>query len=210
MSDQVNAWNVPTFHELPQYNPASNPLRRTGCPSSPLSKGRFVKFPTSLDVDGQPGFPLDVVPGLEGFRLVPSETDGAQHFVLRRPNGLLGGPPIEKDTFRVRIGKKLKRYSVKALFASSLLKEDVTGDEFTIFLLEDGIIVESAADRVALYRELKKKCRKMPRVDLTIIQDESGPIDVTGKGYYLEGGVLFQNGKKVPASRDGTVMLSYN
>ena len=199
MSDTVDAG---TFHGLLQYDPADNPI--------PLSKGRFAMFPTSLDDDGRPGFPIDAVPDLEGFRLIVKEMDGVKRFGLRHPNGKELTPMKRARMVQVWIGKQMKVFNTANLLASYILKEDVTDNEFGILIGKDGMVVESAADRVALVDELKKKCLQLPRVDLQIIQrPKSGPIDVTGKGYHVKGGVLYkENGETLYVTPDGTVFLA--
>ena len=170
-----------------------------------------MKFPTSLDgEDGQPGFPLDAIPDLEGFRLIVKEIDDVTQFVLRRPNGKELKPMKHARQVQVVIDKKNKTYNVEKLVVSSILNEDVTDNEFGILIGEDRFIVESAANRLELNKELKEKCRDLPRVDLKIIRRPIGPpIDVTGMGYYTERGVLFRkNGTKVPVKSNGTVMLT--
>ena len=194
--------DVTTFPELLEYDPACNPL--------PLSRGRFAKFPTSLDDDGQPGLPLDAVPDLEGFRLIVKEKDGVKRLALQRPDGKELAPMKQARRVEVMFGTKKKHFNVANLLASYILKEDVTDNEFGILIGEDGLVVESAADRAALVDELKKECRKLPRVVLeTILRPKSDPIDVTGKGYYVEGGVLYKkNGEKLSVKPDGVVMLT--
>ncbi len=166
-------------------------------------------FPKSLDDDGRPGFPLDAVPGLEGFRLIVKEKGGVKRFGLRRPNGKELTPMKHARRVQVRIGQEVKTFNTANLLASYILKDDVTDNEFGILIGKDGMVVESAADRVALVDELKKKCLQLPRVDLQIIQrPKSGPIDVRGKGYHVKGGVLYkENGGKLSVKPDGTVML---
>ena len=147
MTEQVDAG---TFHGLLQYVPADNPI--------PVSKGRFAMFPSSLYDDGRPGFPLDAVPGLEGFRLIVKEKDGVKRFGLRHPNGKELTPMKRARMVQVWIGKQMKVFNTANLLASYILKEDVTDNEFGILIGKDGMVVESAADRVALVDELKKKC----------------------------------------------------
>ena len=206
MSDQIHPDTPSTSRyellRVLQYDAESNPL--------PLSKGTVVKFPTSLDgEDGQPGFPLDVIPDLKGFRLIVKEIDGVERFVLRRPNGKELKPMKHARTVQVWIDKKYKCYNVEKLVASSILKKDVTDNEFGILIGEDRFIVESAANRLELNDELEEKCRELPRVDLEIIRRPIGPlIDVTGMGYYVEGGVLFKNGTEMFVDPNGRVMLT--
>lgn len=186
------------FHTLFQYE---------GSNAIPLTRGRFAKFPPSLDVDGQPGFPLDAVPALKGFRLIPKEKDGMTRFWLRRP----GGKELKPmgDSVGVRIDTRKIYFNTANLLASYILDDDVTDNEVGILIGEDGMFVESDAERITLVDELKTKCRQLPKVDLrVIVRPKSDPINVTGMGYYIEGGVLKKNGKDMHVTRDGTVMLT--
>jgi hypothetical protein len=203
MSDQIHPDTVHELLRLLQYDAESNPL--------PRSKGTVVKFPTSLDgEDGQPGFPLDAIPDLKGFRLIVKEIDGVEQFVLRRPNGKELKPSKHARAVQVTIDKKNKHFNVEKLVVSSILKKDVTDNEFGILIGEDRFIVESAADKLELVKFNQRECPKLPRVDLGIIRrPKSALIDVTGMGYYTERGVIFNKyGIQLYVDPNGRVRLT--
>ena len=68
--------------------------------------------------------------------------------------------------------------------------------------------IESAADRTTLCTELKLKRNALPRVESDYIQrPDSSVIDVRGKGYYVERGVVYKkNGTPIQRLEDGTIL----
>ena len=67
--------------------------------------------------------------------------------------------------------------------------------------------VESAADRTTLCTELKLKRNDLPRVELDYIpRPDSSDIDVRGRGYYVERGVVYKkNGTPIHVSKTGHI-----
>jgi hypothetical protein len=153
---------------------------------------------------------LDVVEGLEGFTLATKVRKGVERFALRRPDGKILEPMDADRRVCVMIGGKTKYFNVANLLASSILKDDVTDNEFGMLIDKDGIWVESAADRLALCERLKIECPKLERVDLTHIpRPKSDDLDVTGKGYYVEGGIVYKaNGNPISVKKTGHIFLT--
>ena len=185
------------FHEQLQYTTADNPVSIAG--------KRVAEYPRSLE-----NIALDAVEGLDGFTLVPWVKNGVNRFALRRPNGTVLTPMDTARQVRVRIQGKLKCFNVANLLASSLLHEDVTDNEFGILICEDGLIVESAADRVALCADRKRACLDLPRVDLGLVaRPNSNDIDVRGKGYYVKRGVVYKKtGRPIRVTKRGHIFLT--
>jgi len=185
------------FHEQLQYNTATNPISIAG--------KRVAKYPRTLE-----NIALDAVEGLEGFTLVPSVKNGVNRFALRRPDGTVLTPMDDARRVCVRIQGKTKHFNVANLLASSSLHDDVTDNEFGVLIGEDGLVVESAADRVALCLDRKRACLSLPRVDLTLVpRPNANDIDVTGKGYYVKRGVVYKkNGHPIYVSKRGKIYLT--
>ena len=103
-----------------------------------------------------------------------------------------------------------KYFNVSNLLASYVLNKDVTDNEYGILLTADGMWIESAADRTTLCTELKLKRNALPRVELDYIQrPDSSDIDVRGKGYYVERGVVYKkNGTPIRVSKTGYIDLT--
>ena len=185
------------IHEHLQYTTAANPVSIAG--------KRVAKYPRSLE-----NIALDAVEELEGFTLVPSVKNGVTRFALRRPNGTVLTPMDKARRVQVRIRGKMTYFNVANLLASSILHEDVTDNEFGILICDDGLIVESAADRAALCDDRKRACLDLPRVDLALVaRPNSSDIDVTGKGYYVERGVVYtRTGRPIHVSETGHIFLT--
>ena len=185
------------FFEQLQYNTAVNPVSIAG--------KRVAEYPPSLE-----NIALDAVEGLDGFTLVPWVKNGVPRFALRRPNGTVLTPTDDARQVQVSIQGKMKRFNVANLLASSILHEDVTDNEFGVLICEDGLIVESAADRVALCDDRKRACLDLPRVDLALVpRPNSNDIDVRGKGYYVERGVVYtRTGHPIHVSETGHIDLT--
>ena len=185
------------FHEQLQYTTADNPVSIAG--------KRVAEYPRSLE-----NIALDAVEGLDGFTLVPWVKNGVNRFALRRPNGTVLTPMDQVRRVQVMIRGKKKYFNVANLLASSILHEDVTDNEFGVLICEDGLIVESAADRAALCADRKRACLDLPRVDLGLVpRPNSNDIDVRGKGYYVKRGVVYKkNGHPIHVSKRGRINLT--
>ena len=185
------------FHEQLQYTTAANPISIAG--------KRVAEYPPSLE-----NIALDAVEGLDGFTLVPSVKNGVTRFALRRPDGTVLTPKDQARRVEVMTQGKKKRFNVANLLASSILREDVTDNEFGILICEDGLIVESAADRAVLCADRKRACLDLPRVDLALVaRPNSNDIDVRGKGYYVERGVVYtRTGRPIHVSETGHIFLT--
>ena len=185
------------IHEQLQYTTAANPISIAG--------KRVAKYPRSLE-----NIALDAVEGLDGFTLVPSVKNGVPRFALRRPDGTVLAPMDGDRQVGVRIKGKTTYFNVANLLASSILHDDVTDNEFGILIGEDGLVVESAADRAALCLDRKRACLSLPRVDLTLVpRPKSREIDVTGKGYYVKRGVVYKkNGRPIYVRKTGEIRLT--
>ena len=189
--------NSAFIHEQLQYNTADNPVSIAG--------KRVAEYPRTLE-----NIALDAVEELDGFTLVPSVKNGVPRFALRRPNGTVLTPEDTARQVQVKIRGKKKCFNVANLLASSILHEDVTDNEFGILICEDGLIVESAADRAALCADRKRACLDLPRVDLGLVaRPNSNDIDVRGKGYYVKRGVVYKkNGHPIRVSGTGLINLT--
>ena len=189
--------NSTFIHGQLQYNTAANPVSIAG--------KRVAEYPRSLE-----NIALDAVEGLEGFTLVPWVKNGVNRFALRRPDGTVLAPMDKARQVCVSIRGKQKHFNVANLLASSILHEDVTDNEFGILICEDGLVVESAADRAALCADRKRACNDLPRVDLGLVpRPNSNDIDVRGKGYYVERGVVYKkNGRPIHVSKRGRINLT--
>ena len=185
------------FHDQLQYNTAHNPISIAG--------KRVAKYPRSLE-----NIALDAVEGLDGFTLVPSVKNGVPRFALRRPDGTVLTPKPQARRVQVSIQGKMTYFNVANLLASSILHDDVTDNEFGVLIGEDGLVVESAADRAALCLDRKRACNDLPRVDLTLVpRPKSSEVDVRGKGYYVERGVVYTwTGRPIHVSETGYIYLT--
>jgi len=155
-------------------------------------------------------FALDVVKGLEGYALVPGRRDGVDRFVLRTPKGRTLKPYTAARGVKRRIGGKTKAFNVSNLLASAILNKDVTDNEYGILVSEDGLWVESSEDRLRLRDEMRSKIASLPRVDLSVVtRPNSDDIDVTGKGYFVDGGAVYhKGGKPLRVGRGGKVFMT--
>ncbi len=194
------------FHDALQYDPANNPISFPGG----TCFARFARYPTNRDP-----IPLDAVDGLQGMTLVETTKDGVNRFALRRANeGTVLTPMDEPRRVRAQVGGKMKYFNVANLLGSSILRDDVTDNEFGVLIGEDGLYIESAADRAALCDDLKRKCSNLERKELTLVpRPNSDDIDVTGKGYYVEGGTVYhskskRNGTPIHVSERGDIKLT--
>ena len=165
----------------------------------------MAKYPTNPDP-----IALDAVEGLEGFTLVEKVKHGATRFALRRANGTVLTPMHQVRLVQVTIRGKNETFNVANLLASSSLHDDVTDNEFGILIGEDGLFIESVADRAALCLDLERKCNDLPRVDLGLVpRPNSSHIDVTGKGYYVERGIVYKkNGDPIYVTETGKIYLT--
>jgi hypothetical protein len=193
-----NKMNNSLFCEHLQHTSATQPIcSHVG--------GQFAPFPIHFEE-----FPLDVVDGLKGYKLATTTKNGVNRFALRTPAGRILKPMDEDRRVRVRIEGALKHFNVSNLLASYVLNKDVTDNEYGILPTADGMWVESAADRTTLCTELKLKRNTLPRVELECIQrPNASDIDVRGKGYYVERGVVYKkNGTPIYVTKTGHIYLT--
>jgi len=166
-----------------------------------LTNGTFAKFPDPIPES----FALDVVKGLEGYALVPGQRDGVDRFALRTPKGRTLKPCTDPRRVRRSIDGKTHYFNVSNLLASSILNKDVTDNQYGVLVSEDGLWIESSEDRLRLRDEVRSKIASLPRVDLSVVtRPNSDDIDVTGKGYVVDGGVVYQkNGTPLAVQSNG-------
>jgi len=140
-------------------------------------------------------FALDVVKGLKGYALVQGRRDGVDRFALRTPRGRTLKPYPDTRTVQCTIDGKVYHFNVSNLLASAILNKDVTDNQYGILVGEDGLWVESSEDRLRLRDEMQSKIASLPRVDLNVVtRPNSDDIDVAGKGYVVDGGVVYRKG----------------
>ena len=186
------------FCEHLQHTPATQPIcSHVG--------GQAMPFPIHFEE-----FPLDVVDGLGGYKLATTTKNGANRFALRNPAGRILTPMDQDRRVRAQIDGVQKHFNVSNLLASYVINRDVTDNEYGILLTADGMWVESAADRTTLCTELKPKCDDLPRVELDYIpRPNASDIDVRGKGYYVERGVVYKkDGTPIHVSKTGIIQLT--
>jgi hypothetical protein len=192
-----NKMNTSLFCEHLQHTPATQLCPHVG--------GHAIPFPTHFEE-----FPMDVAGGLKGYKLATTTKAGVNRFALRRPDGRILTPMNDARRVRARIDGVQKTFNVSNLLASYVLNKDVTDNEYGILLTADGMWIESAADRTTLCTELKLKRNALPRAELDYIQrPDSSDIDVRGKGYYVERGVVYKkDGTPIRVSKTGDIKLT--
>ena len=193
-----NKMNTSLFCEHLQHTPATQPIcSHVG--------GHAIPFPIHFEE-----FPMDVAGGLKGYKLATTTKAGVNRFALRTPAGRILKPMDQDRTVCARIDGVLKTFNVSNLLASYVLNKDVTDNEYGILLTADGMWIESAADRTTLCTRLKLERNALPRVELDYIQrPDSSDIDVRGKGYYVERGVVYKkNGTPIYVSKTGLIYLT--
>jgi hypothetical protein len=166
-----------------------------------LVNGTFARFPDPMPES----FALDVVKGLKGYALVPGRRDGVDRFVLRTPKGRTLKPHPATRRVQRKIDGKVHTFNVSNLLASAILKKDVTDNQYGVLVSEEGLWIESSEDRLRLRGEMRSKITSLPRVDLNVVtRPNSENIDVAGKGYYADSGVIYQkNGTPLRIGKDG-------
>ena len=167
--------------------------------------GHAIPFPIHFEE-----FPMDVVGGLKGYKLATTTKTGVNRFALRTPAGRILKPMNHARVVRACIQGVNKYFNVSNLLASYVLNKDVTDNEYGILLTADGMWIESAADRTTLCTRLKLKRNALPRVEPDYIQrPNASVIDVRGKGYYVERGVVYKkNGTPIHVSKTGYINLT--
>ena len=192
-----NKMNTSLFFEHLQHTSATQLCPHVG--------GHAIPFPTHFEE-----FPMDVAGGLKGYKLATTTKNGVNRFALRRPDGRILKPKDQARVVRAQIEGVDKYYNVSNLLASYVLNKDVTDNEYGILLTADGMWIESAADRTTLCTRLKLKCNALPRVEPDYIhRPDSSVIDVRGKGYYVERGVVYKkNGTPIRVSKTGIIQLT--
>jgi hypothetical protein len=193
-----NKMNTSLFCEHLQHTPATQLV----CPHV---GGQFEPFPIHFEE-----FPMDIADGLKGYKLAKTTKNGVNRFAIRTPAGRILKPSDKDRRVDVRIKGVTKSYNVSNLLASYVLNRDVTDNEYGILLTADGMWVESAADRTTLCTELKPKCNALPRAELECIQrPNASDIDVRGKGYYVERGIVYKkDGTPIYVSKTGLINLT--
>jgi len=171
-----------------------------------LTNGTFAKFPDPMPES----FALDVVKELTGYALVPGRRDGVDRFVLRTPRGRTLTPHSQPRRVHRRIDGKTHSFNVSNLLASAILKKDVTDNQYGVLIDEDGLWIESSEDRLRLRDEVRSKISGLSRVDLTVVtRPNSDDIDVTGKGYVVDGGVVYRKGgNRLAVKSNGTCYMT--
>ena len=191
--------SFPSYPSLFQSDsPDEPPLLHSGA--------TFVRFP-----DEAPPFCLDVVKGLGGHELVQMEHNGVWRLSVRTPNGYTLTPRSSQDRgIQCRVDGKNRHFNVMNLLASVLLGRDVTGTEYAILVVEGGMRVESKQDRERLRDEREKEAVDLPRKELTTIpRAKTGTIDVTGQGYYVQGGKIYRKyGKALAVAKNGRCAMT--
>ena len=192
-----NKMNSSLFFEHLQHTSATQLCPHVG--------GHAIPFPTHFEE-----FPMDVADGLKGYKLATTTKNGVNRFALRTPAGRILTPMDQDRMVQVQIDGVQKYYNVSNLLASYVLNKDVTDNEYGILLTDTGMWIESAADRTTLCTELKLKRNALPRVESDYIQrPDSSVIDVRGKGYYVERGVVYKkNGTPIHVSKTGYIYLT--
>ncbi len=190
--------SFPSYPSLFQSDsPDEPPLLHSGA--------TFVRFP-----DGLASFCLDVVKGLREYKLVQMEHNGVWRLSVRTPNGNTLTPQSQDRAISFYVDGKQRYFNVMNLLASVLLGRDVTGTEYAIFVVEGGMLVESKQDRERLRDEREKEAVDLPRKELTIIpRSKSETIDVTGQGYYVQGGKIYRKyGKALAVAKNGRCAMT--
>jgi hypothetical protein len=182
-------------------------LQQIGSPE-PISlvNGTFAKFPDPMPES----FALDVVKGLAGYALVPGRRDGVDRFALRTPKGRTLKPHHGSRMVQRTLNRKVHYFNVSNLLASSILNKDVTDNQYGVLVGEDGLWIESSEDRLQLRDEMRSKISDLPRVDLNVVtRPNSDDIDVTGKGYVVDGGVVYhKGGNRLAVGKDGVCYMT--
>jgi len=192
-----NKMNTSLFCEHLQHTSATQLCPHVG--------GHAIPFPTHFEE-----FPMDVAGGLKGYKLATTTKNGVNRFALRTPAGRILKPMDQDRVVQVQIEGVQKYFNVSNLLASYVLNKDVTDNEYGILLTDTGMWIESAADRTTLCTELKLKRNDLPRSELDYIhRPDSSDIDVRGKGYYVERGVVYKkNGTPIHVSKTGHILLT--
>jgi hypothetical protein len=192
-----NKMNTSLFCEHLQHTSATQLCPHVG--------GQFEPFPIHFEE-----FPMDVADGLKGYKLAKTTRNGVNRFALRTPAGRILKPMNEDRRVCAWTDGAMKYFNVSNLLASYVLNRDLTDNEYGILLTADGMWIESAADRTTLCTELKPKCNALPRAELDCIQrPNASDIDVRGKGYYVERGIVYKkNGTPIHVSKTGYIDLT--
>lgn len=190
--------SFPSYPSLLQSDsPDKTPLLHSGA--------TFVRFP-----DGLASFCLDVVEGLREYKLVQMEHNGVWRLSVRTPKGNTLTPRSSDRGIRCSVDGKNRYFNVMNLLASVLLGRDVTDSEYAILVVEGGMCVESKQDRERLRDEREEEAVDLPRKELTTIpRAKSETIDVTGQGYYVQGGKIYRKyGKALAVAKNGRCSMT--
>ena len=193
------------IYTLLQFVPRVNPIS--------LMWGMFAKFPASLPKLHE--FDLSMVTKLRDageFVLVPGKHKGIDRYCLKRRGSATYLTPMDHARLvAVWINGKLEYFNVAKLLASSILNRDVTGTEWGALIGTDGIWMENDAHRDQLNEEMEIQCENQCiRVVLKkITRPRSETIDVTGRGYYTQGGKVYgKNGNVIAMTESGHLLLT--
>jgi len=171
-----------------------------------LTNGTFARFPEPMPES----FALDMVKELTGYALVPGRYRDVDRFVLRTPKGRTLTPYQGARMVQRQIDGKTKAFNVTNLLASVILNKDVTDNQYGVLVDEKGLWIESSEDRLRLRDEMQSKIASLPRVDLNVVtRPNSENIDVTGKGYVVDGGVVYhKGGNPLRVGKDGKFKMT--
>ena len=193
------------LHGLLQFDPRVNPIS--------LTWGMFARFLVPLPDRHE--FDLSMVKKLRRageFVLVPGMYKGVKRYCLKRRGSATYLTPMDDARLvQVKINGKTEAFNVAKLLASSLLGRDVTGPEWGALIGTDGIWMENDADRVQLNEKMKIECVELEKpVELEkITRPGSETIDVTGRGYYTQGGKVYgKNGNVIAMNKSGHLKLT--
>ena len=190
---------------LLQFVPRVNPISLTWG----MIAWFLVSLPDPHEVD------LSMVKKLRDageFVLVPGKHKGIDRYCLKRRGSATYLTPMDQARrVAVSINGKMETFNVAKLLASSLLGRDVTGPEWGAFIGTDGIWMENDAHRDQLNEEMEIECVELEKpVELEkITRPGSETIDVTGRGYYTQGGKVYgKNGNVIAMTESGHLKLT--
>jgi hypothetical protein len=173
-----------TYLNALEFNLSENPISMCG--------GHFAKYP-----DADPRvvqIPLDVIGPLQGVKMVVNP-DG--RFALKTRRKIIKTGKLKRQ-LPIRVNKVQYSFNAANVLASHALGKDVTANSYGMWIDRDGIWVETENDRKELSRKLKHAIEHAPdRVIRIIHRPYSEDIDLTGRGYYISKGVVY-NAKHIP------------
>jgi hypothetical protein len=189
------------YHDLLQICPREEPIS--------FKIGQLAKFPLPIPTS----FDLNMVKKLkdhkDGYKLIVGRYNDVDRFMLKPPDRDPLMPSSQERRVYVSINGKTTTFNVANLLASSILGRDVTDAGFGAIIDVCGIWVEDASARRGLIDRLHLQIISKSRVDLTnVTRMKTSDIDVTGRGYFVEAGILKNSsGAHVNIKEDGFVKL---